>query len=98
MPLVFSSDLWNLQFWQSVSLALSSIAVDASHRRKGIGKRLTQWGLNAAGESKQDIWLIAAPEGMQMYRSMGFTTIGEGRRVGEPQYVMLKLYEQQIHQ
>lgn len=54
---------------------------------------LTLWGIVAAEKNGEDIWLIAAPPGKNMYLSVGFKIVGEGRRCGEPQYAMTKFFE-----
>lgn len=71
-------------------IALNSIAVSAKYRSKGIGKRLTRWGMEAADANGQDIWLVSAPSGRAMYRSLGFKEVAEGTRAGEGQYIMLR--------
>jgi ribosomal protein S18 acetylase RimI-like enzyme len=77
-----------------VYIALNAIGVDSKYRRKGIGQKLTQWGIDKATAAEQDIWLIATDSGRRLYDSVGFKMICGGERCGEPQFVMLKMHEQ----
>ena len=69
-------------------IALNSIAVHEDHRRKGIAKKLTAWGLDAAKKQDKDVWLVAMEEGMYVYKALGFETLAIGSRCGEAQYIM----------
>lgn len=73
--------------------ALNSICVDATRRRKGIGKMLVRWGIDRAAEKGQDVWLISAPTGRALYASMGFEQVAEGSRCGQAEYVMTRFRE-----
>lgn len=55
---------------------------------------LTRWGMEKAAQEKADMWLISSPLGRRLYHSLGFQEVAEGSRCSEPQYVMLKLYEE----
>lgn len=72
---------------------LNSISVDGDYRGIGVGKMLTRWGMERADRDKTGIWIISSPLGLQLYKSLGFTQVAEGSRLGEPQYLMLKFYE-----
>ncbi|PTB68163.1 acyl-CoA N-acyltransferase [Trichoderma citrinoviride] len=72
---------------------LNSISVDGDYRGIGVGKMLTRWGMERADRDRTGIWIISSPLGLQLYKSLGFTQVAEGSRLGEPQYLMLKFYE-----
>ena len=72
-----------------MATALNSLTVDKQHQRKGIGRRLVQWGLEEAKRSGEGVWLIAGPEGAGLYEAMGFVEKGVGERTGEKQVVMI---------
>ncbi|KOS22473.1 hypothetical protein ESCO_002086 [Escovopsis weberi] len=72
---------------------LNSICVDGDYRGLGIGKMLTRWGMERAEHDKADIWVVSPPPGRPLYDGLGFSLVAQGQRLGEPQYVMLKLYD-----
>ncbi|KAH6609778.1 hypothetical protein Trco_003124 [Trichoderma cornu-damae] len=72
---------------------LNSISVDGDYRGIGVGKMMTRWGMDRADADKAGIWIISSPLGQQLYKSLGFKQAAEGSRLGEPQYLMLKLYD-----
>ncbi|KAK5996823.1 hypothetical protein PT974_02168 [Cladobotryum mycophilum] len=72
---------------------LNSISVDGDYRGLGIGKLLTLWGMERAEHDKADIWIVSSPLGKPLYEKLGFSMVAEGSRLGEPQYVMLRLYK-----
>lgn len=50
--------------------------------------------MDRADEDNKGIWIISSSLGQQLYKSLGFKQVAEGSRLGEPQYLMLKFYEQ----
>jgi GNAT superfamily N-acetyltransferase len=50
--------------------------VHPNHQRKGIGKKLLQWGLDRADKEKIVSWLFARPAAAKMYRNAGFKPVG----------------------
>ena len=50
--------------------------VHPGHQRKGIGKKLLQWGLDLADEEKIVSWLFARPAATKLYESAGFKAVG----------------------
>lgn len=67
---------------------LSYLAIDPKHQRKGIGRRLTQEGLDRAASQGRDVSLRASPEGRLLYLTMGFKEVCEGTVMGGSQYSM----------
>ncbi|KAH8895314.1 acyl-CoA N-acyltransferase [Thozetella sp. PMI_491] len=58
---------------------LNSLAVHPNHQRKGIGRRLTQWGIDRAASDGKDVLIVARTEGAPLYRSMGLEMFGEAK-------------------
>ena len=46
------------------------------HQRKGIGRRLLDWGIEHARQDGKDIYLMAKPAGKALYLGAGFEEIG----------------------
>ncbi|KAH8659897.1 acyl-CoA N-acyltransferase [Xylariales sp. PMI_506] len=66
LPEGADDDMWDL----------ISLAVDARHQRKGVGKLLAQWGIDRAAEQSKGIVIVANPTGAPLYRKMGFQEAG----------------------
>ncbi|KAK3325963.1 hypothetical protein B0H66DRAFT_144468 [Apodospora peruviana] len=60
-------DLWSLQ----------ALAVDPGSRRRGIGKLLLQWGMEAVAAEGKVCYLSATPEGKLLYQSQGWQLLHE---------------------
>ncbi|KAL2138586.1 hypothetical protein VTI28DRAFT_6531 [Corynascus sepedonium] len=67
---------------------LSSVAVDPSQHRRGIGRMLVRHGLDQAAKAGKDAFLIATEEGRGLYCVLGFHDVGKpvvrGRSVYYP--------------
>ena len=46
------------------------------HQRKGIGRKLLQWGLDVADKQNIVSWLFARPAAAKMYQDAGFRSVG----------------------
>ncbi len=53
------------------------LATDPTQQRRGIGKMLVKHGLELAAKDGKDVYLVATPAGRGLYRSLGFTEMGE---------------------
>lgn len=69
---------------------LNYLTVDPRQQRRGIGKMLTQWGIDEAAKGGKDVCLRSAPAGRRMYLSLGFEGVGEKEIIGGKQYGMIK--------
>ncbi|KAB5540208.1 acyl-CoA N-acyltransferase [Coniochaeta sp. 2T2.1] len=66
------------------------LAVDPAHRRKGLARQLTQWGIDEAAKQGKGVILLATPIGLPFYKALGF--IKEGEIVlGEETFTGLKI-------
>lgn len=50
--------------------------VDPKHQRKGIGRKLLQWGVEKADTEQIVGYLNARPAAMKMYSAAGFKPVG----------------------
>lgn len=71
---------------------LNAIAVNPTHQREGIGKMLTQWGLERAANEGKNIHLLSSPTGARLYRAMGFEEVGSGEISGGMEFAFVKLF------
>ena len=55
---------------------LTMLGVDPRFHRRGVGKRLLQWGMSRADEEAVQMGLIASPAGRKLYESVGFQDVG----------------------
>ena len=46
-------------------------------QRKGIGRRLLEWGLEYADREALESWIDASPEGLELYKKLGWMEVGE---------------------
>lgn len=69
---------------------LNAIAVDQVHQRKGIGKMLTQWGVERAKKQNKNIHFLSSPAGAKLYRTMGFEEVGSGEILGGKEYAFVR--------
>lgn len=58
-------------------IGLYFLAVHPDYQRKGIGRMLTQWGVDHAANEDRDVCLIASQKGRFLYAAMGFETVTE---------------------
>jgi ribosomal protein S18 acetylase RimI-like enzyme len=56
-------------------LVLGLLCVHPDFQRQGIGKDLVQWGLRRAADLGLTVHLEASPEGLPLYRSLGFEVV-----------------------
>ena len=56
-------------------LVLGLLCVHPDFQRQGIGKDLVQWGLRQAADLGLTVHLEASPEGLPLYRSLGFNVV-----------------------
>lgn len=69
---------------------MNAIAVDPAHQRRGIGKKLTQWGLERAEKERKNVHFLSSPSGGRLYRTMGFEEVGSGDVLGGKEYAFVK--------
>lgn len=69
---------------------LAVLSVHPNHQRKGVGKKLLQWGIKQAAEENKEVFLLSSPEGRPLYLSQGFRTLKEFMLCGTlPSYSMI---------
>jgi len=56
-------------------LVLGLLCVHPDFQRRGVGKELVRWGLRQAADLGLTVHLEASPEGIPLYRSLGFKTV-----------------------
>lgn len=56
---------------------LAVLAVHPDHQRKGIGRKLIQWGLDEADRLGLIAYLEASPDGLRLYEQTGFEKVKE---------------------
>ena len=56
-------------------LVLGLLCVHPDFQRQGVGKELMQWGVRQASDLGLTVHLEASPEGLPLYRSLGFKII-----------------------
>jgi GNAT superfamily N-acetyltransferase len=71
----------------------SSVAVDPSYQRKGIGKVLMQWGLDRAEKDGKDVCLSASVAGQSLYLKLGFEVVDSRDILGEQWTAMVKRHK-----
>lgn len=54
-------------YWQ-----LTALGTDECFERKGVGKKLLQWGMDKADETGHAIWVAASEAGVKLYTHCGF--------------------------
>lgn len=54
---------------------LDGLAVDPSYQRRGIGRKLMEWGMERSKEEGVPITLTASPAGLSLYQSIGFKEV-----------------------
>ncbi|KAF9871432.1 GNAT family [Colletotrichum karsti] len=67
--------MWDMRvklFGKRRYIYLSTIAVDPDHQRKGIGRKLMQWGADVADQLELPIYTEASDTGFSLYSSVGF--------------------------
>ncbi|GAA6009262.1 hypothetical protein JCM11491_004249 [Sporobolomyces phaffii] len=67
-----ADDLCESRHWH-----LNVLAVHPDAQGQGIGRILTQWGIDRAKKENVDSFLVATEVGRPMYAKMGFAEIGE---------------------
>ena len=55
---------------------LAFLCVDPKFQRKGVGKRLMQWGMKRADQESVPLGLASSPAGEKLYRDCGFEEVG----------------------
>ena len=56
---------------------LGLLEVHPDYQRKGAGKMLVEWGVDAADRLGLPCWLQATPQGHGLYRKYGFVDVGK---------------------
>ncbi|KAF6833172.1 GNAT family [Colletotrichum plurivorum] len=67
--------MWDMRvrlFGKRHYIYLSSIAVDPAWQRRGIGRRLMQWGCDVADQLQIPIYTEASQTGFSLYENVGF--------------------------
>ncbi|KAL8408551.1 hypothetical protein RB594_007111 [Gaeumannomyces avenae] len=54
---------------------LEVLAVDPNQQGKGIGKQLTEWGLELAAREQKDVFLLSSSAGDALYTKVGFKPV-----------------------
>jgi ribosomal protein S18 acetylase RimI-like enzyme len=75
-----SSDLCDklhLDTYEDDQLVLQILGTHPDHRRCGHGLSLCRWGMNLASRDGVVLTVQASPLGLLLYKSLGFTTLGE---------------------
>ena len=54
---------------------LDGLAVDPSYQRRGIGRKLMEWGLERSKEEDVPITLTGTPAGLRLYEKIGFKEV-----------------------
>ncbi|KAB5580461.1 acyl-CoA N-acyltransferase [Coniochaeta sp. 2T2.1] len=68
---------------------LDVLAVHPEHQRKGLGSKLTRWGIEKAAKEGKGVGLISRPNAKRLYASLGFVACGPERIVsGDSQTAM----------
>lgn len=55
---------------------LKIIAINPKHQRKGVGRKMVQWGVSKSEEEGVPALLEASPAGEGLYLSMGYEDVG----------------------
>ncbi|KAL2677334.1 hypothetical protein Neosp_011103 [[Neocosmospora] mangrovei] len=76
------------RFYPDERWRLAFISVSPNHQRRGIGRKLVQWGLDRSEEEGVAAVLEASDAGKGLYEKMGFVEVGkmpfDGGKVEEP--------------
>ncbi|KAF2801821.1 acyl-CoA N-acyltransferase [Mytilinidion resinicola] len=59
------------------------IAVHPEYQKRGIGRRLMQWGVEVGEQAGLPVYLESSKEGEGLYRSLGFEEVGRVRHRAE---------------
>jgi ribosomal protein S18 acetylase RimI-like enzyme len=65
--------------------------VHPGHQRKGLGSKLTRWGIEEAAKEGKGVGLISRPTAKRLYSSLGFRIYGSERFVGEDSQTAMRL-------
>lgn len=70
---------------------LDVLAVHPGHQRKGLGSKLTRWGIEEAAKEGKGVGLISRPTAKRLYASLGFQIFGPERYVGGDSQTAMRL-------
>ncbi|OIW35338.1 acyl-CoA N-acyltransferase [Coniochaeta ligniaria NRRL 30616] len=70
---------------------LDVLAVHPGHQRKGLGSKLTRWGIERAAKEGKGVGLISRPTAKRLYASLGFQTFGPERYAGGDSQTAMRL-------
>ncbi|KAF2498219.1 acyl-CoA N-acyltransferase [Lophium mytilinum] len=59
------------------------VAVHPEYQKRGIGRKLMQWGIEVGEQAGLPVYLESSVEGEGLYRSLGFEEVGRVRHRGE---------------
>ncbi|KFY29611.1 hypothetical protein V494_08609 [Pseudogymnoascus sp. VKM F-4513 (FW-928)] len=69
---------------------LNTISVAPEHQRKGVGSMLVQWGCEKADSCGWISFVMASPDGVQLYNKFGFKAVGHVQSQHGPFTSMLR--------
>ena len=70
--------------WDEKKTDAILISVDPKHHRKGLGKKLVNWGLEFAKKEGRDAYLTATEAGKPLYELCGFEALETYDCYGQP--------------
>ena len=69
---------------------LGTMAVDPKHQRKGVARKLMQWGIERGDIEGVPIGLYSSPNGAKLYGAVGFVEVGKVKAAGVEDAIMVR--------